>query len=213
MSRAGHAGDRRDAAPAAASARPTTVYRGPAPPSPRPPPRSSPSADMIVKVKEPQPSEWAQLREGQILFTYLHLAPDPEQTKGLLASGCTAIAYETVTDAHGRPAAAGADERSRGPPGRSRPAAQCAASGAPAGAGVLLGGVPGVPPAQVVVHRRRRRRHACRADGGRPRRGRHDPRPLAAAAARARRHVRRARPHPLLDRSKRSRRRCSPPTS
>src|SRR3954469_25524746 len=58
-------------------------------------------ADMIVKVKEPQPNEWVQLREGQILYTYLHLAPDPEQTKGLLASGCTAVAYETVVDAKG----------------------------------------------------------------------------------------------------------------
>ncbi|EJZ21256.1 alanine dehydrogenase, partial [Rhizobium sp. Pop5] len=57
--------------------------------------------DMIVKVKEPQPSEWAQLRDGQLLYTYLHLAPDPEQTKGLLASGVTAIAYETVTDERG----------------------------------------------------------------------------------------------------------------
>jgi alanine dehydrogenase len=51
------------------------------------------TADMIVKVKEPQPVEWSQLREGQILFTYLHLAPDPDQAKGLMASGCTAIAY------------------------------------------------------------------------------------------------------------------------
>jgi alanine dehydrogenase len=59
------------------------------------------TADMIVKVKEPQPGEWAQLRSGQILFTYLHLAADPEQAKGLIASGCTAIAYETVTDARG----------------------------------------------------------------------------------------------------------------
>jgi alanine dehydrogenase len=50
------------------------------------------SSDMIVKVKEPQPSEWAQLRENQILFTYLHLAADPEQAKGLMKSGCTAIA-------------------------------------------------------------------------------------------------------------------------
>jgi len=58
-------------------------------------------SDMIVKVKEPQPNEWAQLRDGQILYTYLHLAPDPEQTKGLLASGVTAIAYETVTDDRG----------------------------------------------------------------------------------------------------------------
>jgi alanine dehydrogenase len=59
------------------------------------------TADMVVKVKEPQPTEWRQLRENQILFTYLHLAPDTAQTKGLLASGCTAFAYETVTDAHG----------------------------------------------------------------------------------------------------------------
>jgi alanine dehydrogenase len=59
------------------------------------------TADMVVKVKEPQPTEWKQLREGQILFTYLHLAPDPEQAKGLLESGCTAVAYETVTDAQG----------------------------------------------------------------------------------------------------------------
>lgn len=59
------------------------------------------SSEMIVKVKEPQPSEWTQLRENQILFTYLHLAPDPEQANGLLKSGCTAIAYETVTDANG----------------------------------------------------------------------------------------------------------------
>ncbi|KYH03370.1 alanine dehydrogenase, partial [Bradyrhizobium sp. DOA1] len=58
-------------------------------------------SEMIVKVKEPQKSEWAQLGENQILFTYLHLAPDPEQAKGLLAPGCTAIAYETVTDASG----------------------------------------------------------------------------------------------------------------
>ena len=58
---------------------------------------------MVVKVKEPQPGEWAQLREGQILFTYLHLAPDPEQTKGLLESGVTAVAYETVTGGGGLP--------------------------------------------------------------------------------------------------------------
>ncbi len=73
-------------------------------------------ADMVVKVKEPQPSEWVQLREGQILYTYLHLAPDPEQTKGLLASGVTGVAYETVTDAAGRSAAARADVGSRRPP-------------------------------------------------------------------------------------------------
>jgi alanine dehydrogenase len=60
------------------------------------------SSEMIVKVKEPQPTEWSQLREGQILFTYLHLAPDVNQTKGLMESGCIAVAYETVTDADGR---------------------------------------------------------------------------------------------------------------
>ena len=59
------------------------------------------SADLVVKVKEPQAREWSQLREGQIIFTYLHLAADPAQAKGLMASGCTAIAYETVTDAKG----------------------------------------------------------------------------------------------------------------
>ena len=59
------------------------------------------TADMIVKVKEPQAVERKMLREGQLLFTYLHLAPDPDQTHDLIASGCTAIAYETVTDAHG----------------------------------------------------------------------------------------------------------------
>ena len=58
-------------------------------------------AEMIVKVKEPQPRERAMLRKGQVLFTYLHLAPDPDQTRDLLASGVTAIAYETVTDARG----------------------------------------------------------------------------------------------------------------
>jgi len=58
-------------------------------------------AEMIVKVKEPQPKECKMLRSGQLLFTYLHLAPDPEQTHALLKSGCTAIAYETVTSARG----------------------------------------------------------------------------------------------------------------
>ena len=59
------------------------------------------AAELIVKVKEPQAEERTRLREGQVLFTYLHLAPDPEQTKDLIASGCVAIAYETVTDARG----------------------------------------------------------------------------------------------------------------
>jgi alanine dehydrogenase len=107
------------------------------------------SADMIVKVKEPQPSEWVQLREGQILFTYLHLAPDPDQARGLLESGCTAIAYETVTDAKGGlPLLAPMSEVA----GRlSIDAAGAALQKHAGGRGVLLGGVPGVPPARVVV--------------------------------------------------------------
>ncbi|HKJ65895.1 MAG TPA: alanine dehydrogenase, partial [Desulfopila sp.] len=59
------------------------------------------TTEMIVKVKEPQPQECRMLREGQILFTYLHLAPDSAQTQGLINSGCTAVAYETVTDEFG----------------------------------------------------------------------------------------------------------------
>ena len=107
------------------------------------------AADMIVKVKEPQPSEWARLREGQILFAYLHLAPDPEQTKGLLSSGCTAVAYETVTDARGGlPLLAPMSEVA----GRiSIEAAAASLRSHAGGRGLLLGGVPGVQPARVVV--------------------------------------------------------------
>jgi alanine dehydrogenase len=107
------------------------------------------TCDMIVKVKEPQPREWSQLREGQILFTYLHLAPDPEQARGLMASGCTAIAYETVTDARGGlPLLAPMSEVA----GRlSIEAAGSALKRSAGGRGILLGGVPGVVPARVVV--------------------------------------------------------------
>ena len=70
-------------------------------------------AEMILKVKEPQPAEIALLRPGQVLFTYLHLAPEPELTRGLCGSGATCIAYETVEDAARPAAAAGADERDR----------------------------------------------------------------------------------------------------
>jgi len=106
-------------------------------------------SDMIVKVKEPQPSEWAMLRDGQLLYTYLHLAPDPEQTKGLIESGCTAIAYETVTDAHGGlPLLAPMSEVA----GRLSIQAGATALQRPnGGRGVLLGGVPGVPPSKVVI--------------------------------------------------------------
>lgn len=106
-------------------------------------------SDMVVKVKEPQPGEWAQLREGQILYTYLHLAPDPEQTKGLLASGVTAVAYETVTDERGGlPLLAPMSEVA------GRLAIQAGATAlqkANGGRGILLGGVPGVLPAKVTV--------------------------------------------------------------
>jgi alanine dehydrogenase len=105
--------------------------------------------EMVVKVKEPQPEERAQLREGQILYTYLHLAPDPEQTADLVKSGVTAVAYETVTG-----------------PGNTLPllkpmsqvagrmsiqAGATALEKAHGGRGVLLGGVPGVLPGRVLV--------------------------------------------------------------
>ncbi|MEB1531076.1 alanine dehydrogenase [Xanthomonas sp. WHRI 7945] len=106
-------------------------------------------ADMIVKVKEPQPDECALLRPGQLLFTYLHLAPDPAQASALLRSGCTAIAYETVTDGHGGlPLLAPMSEVA------GRMAIQAGAHAlekAQGGSGVLLGGVPGVKPAEVLV--------------------------------------------------------------
>ncbi|RXH03465.1 alanine dehydrogenase [Bradyrhizobium vignae] len=107
------------------------------------------SSEMIVKVKEPQPSEWCQLRENQILFTYLHLAPDLDQAKGLLKSGCTAIAYETVTDAHGGlPLLAPMSEVA----GRlAIEAAGSALKRSAGGRGLLIGGVPGVQPARIVV--------------------------------------------------------------
>jgi len=106
-------------------------------------------ADMIVKVKEPQAGERKMLREGQLLFTYLHLAPDPEQTKDLLASGCTAIAYETVTDRNGGlPLLAPMSEVA----GRLAPQVGAwTLQKANGGRGVLMGGVPGVGPARVMV--------------------------------------------------------------
>jgi alanine dehydrogenase len=106
-------------------------------------------SEMIVKVKEPQPAERAMLREGQVLFTYLHLAPDPEQTRDLLASGVTAIAYETVTDrSGGLPLLAPMSEVA----GRLAPQMGAwALQKANGGRGVLMGGVPGVAPARVAV--------------------------------------------------------------
>jgi alanine dehydrogenase len=107
------------------------------------------SAEMIVKVKEPQASEIAMLRPHHVLFTYLHLAADEAQARGLMASGCTAIAYETITDAQGRlplltpmSQIAGRMAVDVGAVALMRPAG---------GRGLLLGGAPGVAPAKVVI--------------------------------------------------------------
>ncbi len=111
------------------------------------------AAEMVVKVKEPQPAERALLREGQILYTYLHLAPDPEQTADLLRSGVTAIAYETVTgpslnQGHSLPLLKPMSQVA----GRmSIQAGATALEKAHGGRGVLLGGVPGVMPGKVIV--------------------------------------------------------------
>jgi len=107
------------------------------------------TAEMIVKVKEPQTDERAMLRSGQILYTYLHLAPDPEQTRDLIASGATCIAYETVTDDSGglpllKPMSQVAGRM-------SIQAGATALEKANGGRGMLLGGVPGVLPAKVAV--------------------------------------------------------------
>ncbi|ONM44678.1 alanine dehydrogenase [Halopseudomonas pachastrellae] len=106
-------------------------------------------SELVVKVKEPQAEERRLLRPGQTLFTYLHLAPDPAQTRDLLASGATCVAYETVTDAQGRlPLLAPMSEVA------GRMAIQAGAGcleKARGGRGVLLGGVPGVPAGRVVI--------------------------------------------------------------
>src|SRR5881275_3085493 len=107
------------------------------------------AAEMIVKVKEPQPIERRMLRSGQVLFTYLHLAPDPEQARDLIESGAVCIAYETVTSPiGGLPLLAPMSEVA------GRMAVQAGAhylETAHGGKGILLGGVPGVDPAKVVV--------------------------------------------------------------
>ena len=107
------------------------------------------TAELVVKVKEPQPAERAMLRAGQVLFTYLHLAPDPEQTQDLIASGAVCIAYETVTDASGglpllKPMSQVAGRM-------SIQAGASALEKAHGGRGVLLGGVPGVLPGKVAI--------------------------------------------------------------
>lgn len=107
------------------------------------------AAEMIVKVKEPQAGERKMLRDGQVLFTYLHLAPDPDQTHDLIASGATCIAYETVTDDRGGlPLLAPMSEVA----GRLAPQVGAwTLQKANGGRGVLMGGVPGVSPARVLV--------------------------------------------------------------
>ncbi len=107
------------------------------------------TVDMVIKVKEPQASECKMLRKNQVLFTYLHLAPDPEQARLLQESGCVAIAYETVTDKNGGlPLLAPMSEVA------GRMAIQAGANCLEirnGGSGILLGGVPGVAPARVVI--------------------------------------------------------------
>ncbi len=107
------------------------------------------SAELIVKVKEPQAPEWARLNSRHILFTYLHLAPDPAQADGLLASGCAAIAYETVTDPQGGlPLLAPMSEVAGRIAVFSAGETLLKHNG---GMGLLISGVPGVPPARVLV--------------------------------------------------------------
>ncbi len=107
------------------------------------------ASELIVKVKEPQPEETARLTPGHTLFTYLHLAPDPVQAKGLMQSGCLAIAYETVTDDEGglpllKPMSQVAGRM-------SMQVAAWALMRTKRGRGILLGGVPGVAPSKVII--------------------------------------------------------------
>lgn len=106
-------------------------------------------ADLIVKVKEPLPSEWPMLRRGQVVFTYFHFAADEKLTQAVLQSGCTAIAYETIRDARGTlplltpmSEVAGRMSIQEGAKYLEKPSE---------GRGILLGGVPGVPPAHVLI--------------------------------------------------------------
>ena len=154
------------------------------------------AAELIVKVKEPQAEERTRLREGQVLFTYLHLAPDPEQTNDLIASGCVAIAYETVTDARGglpllAPMSAVAGRMSIQAGAHSLELAQ-------GGSGVLLPGVPGVAPGRILIIGGGRGRQQRRPGGARHRRARRAARALGAPDERARPRVRHLAGHPLL---------------
>ena len=106
-------------------------------------------AQMIVKVKEPQPTEWIQLSENHILFTYLHLAANPEQAHGLARSGCTAIAYETITDDHGGLPLLSPMSEVAGRLAVIEGASHLKSNSG--GRGVLISGVPGTQPAKVVI--------------------------------------------------------------
>src|SRR5918996_1555534 len=144
-------------------------------------------AELIVKVKEPQAEERARLHEGQVLFTYLHLAPDPEQTRDLMASGAVCIAYETVTSPAGTlPLLTPMSEVA----GRLAPQVGAhALEKAQGGRGILLGGVPG----------RRRLRRPCghdRCGHGRPGDGH---RPVGGCAAAPVRPAGQCRFHRVLD--------------
>jgi alanine dehydrogenase len=106
-------------------------------------------AELIIKVKEPQPAEWRHLRRGQIVFTYFHFAADRDLTEGVLQTGCTAVAYETLRDDHGRlplltpmSEVAGRMSIQEGAKYLERPQM---------GRGILLGGVPGVKPAEILI--------------------------------------------------------------
>ena len=155
------------------------------------------ASDMIVKVKEPQPQECAMLRKGQILFTYLHLAPDPKQTEALVKSGATCIAYETVTAPDGSlPLLTPMSEVA----GRMsiQVGAYCLQK-ANGGRGILLGGVPGVAPAKVVILGGGVSGTNAARDGRGPARRRHRGRPLDEAPARTLVDLRRDAAHRVLD--------------
>ena len=139
----------RDVARASARACRTPNMSPPARRSSKAPGEIFARADMVVKVKEPLAAERKLLRRGQILFTYLHLAPDLAQTEDLIASGATCIAYETVTSPYGGlPLLTPMSEVA----GRLAPQVGAhALEKAQGGRGVLLGGVPGVPAAEVVI--------------------------------------------------------------
>ncbi len=160
---------------------------------------------MIVKVKEPQAVEIARLKPKHTLFTYLHLAPDPEQAEGLMKSGATCIAYETVTDADGRlPLLKPMSEVA------GRMSIQVGAhylEKAHGGRGVLMGGVPGVRPADVVILGAGVVGLQCRADRRRHARARDRVRQEPGAAGRARPRIQRPAGDGLFNQAPRSRKR------